>query len=180
MRKITNIIKIMKVAQLKRYFVVGDKLLCFIPRTGSTSLLKLIEDKHYPNSAKGMGITPHFRIRSIIDDHKSPMCAMFRDPIQRFISGCAQTNRTIAEGIVELQNERVDIHIRSQHSYLSELRETKLFKFPDQIDECAQWLELPTPVPTLNVSKEKPVATEEEIAWLREYYKRDIEIFNAL
>ena len=170
----------MKTAQLKRYFVVGDKLLCFIPRTGSTSLLKLIEDKHYPNSLKGMGITPHFRIPSIIDDHKSPMCAMFRNPIERFISGCAQTGRTVAEGIDELQNERVDIHIRPQYTYLSELRETKLFKFPEQLDECAEWLGLPTPVPTLNVSKTKPEATEEQIKWLTEYYKKDFELFNII
>ena len=170
----------MKTAQLKRYFVVGDKLLCFIPRTGSTSLLKLIEDKHYPNSPKGIGISPHFRIPSIIDDRKSPMCAMFRNPIDRFISGCTQTKRTLDEGIKELQNERVDIHIRHQHSYLSDLRETKLFKFPDQIDACAEWLGLPTPVPTLNVSKKKPKATKEQLEWLTEYYKKDLEIFNTL
>jgi hypothetical protein len=171
----------MKTAQLKRYFVVGDKLLCFIPRTGSTSLLKLIEDKHYPNSHKGMGITPHFRITSIIDDHKSPMCAMIRNPIDRFISGCTQTKRTVAEGIEELQKPQVDIHIRPQYTYLSELRETKLFKFPEQIDECAEWLGLPTPVPLINKSvRKKPKATKEELEWLNEYYKKDFEIYNTL
>jgi hypothetical protein len=170
----------MKTAQLQRYFVVGDKLLCFIPRTGSTSLLKLIEDKHYPNSHKGMGITPHFRIPSIIDNHKSEMCAMFRNPIERFISGCTQTGRTIAEGIEELKKEQVDIHIRPQCTYLSELRETKLFKFPEQINDCAEWLGLPTPVPMLNVSKKKPEATKEQIEWLNEYYAKDFELFNKL
>lgn len=170
----------MKTAELKRYFVVGGKLLCFIPRTGSTSLLKLIEEKHYPKAPKGIGVSPHFRTPSIIDDRKSPMCAMFRNPIERFISGCAQTKRTIEEGIEELKKERVDIHIRHQHSYLSELRETKLFKFPDQINDCAEWLELPTPVPTINVSKSKPVATQEQLVWLTEYYKKDLEIFNSL
>jgi hypothetical protein len=170
----------MKTAKLQRYFVVGDKLLCFIPRTGSTSLLRLIEDKHYPDSHKAEGVTPHFRLPSIIDDHKSEMCAMIRNPIDRFISGCTQKKWTVAEGIEELKNERVDIHIRPQYTYLSELRETKLFKFPEQINDCAEWLGLPTPVPMLNVSKKKPEVTKEQIEWLTEYYKKDFELFNKL
>lgn len=170
----------MKTAQLKRYFIVGDKLLCFIPRTGSTSLLKLIEDKYYPNNHKGIGVTPHFRIHSVIDDHKRELVSMFRNPVERFVSGCAQKKYTIEHGIAELQKERVDFHIRSQHTFLSNDSPTKLFKFPEQIDSCAEYLGLPTPVPFLNVSKSKPVVTKKQLAWLKEYYKKDLEIFNSL
>jgi hypothetical protein len=170
----------MKTAQLKRYFIVGGKLLCFIPRTGSTSLLKLIETKHYPYLSNIKGITPHFKTPSIIDDHKSELVSMFRCPIERFISGCAQKKWNVAEGIAELKKEIVDIHIRPQNTFLSDNRPTKLFRFPEQLDACAAYLGLPTPIPHLNKSKVKPTASAEELAWLTEYYKKDLEIFNSI
>ena len=50
--------------------MVGDKLMCFIPRTASTSLLNLIQDKYYPYLKKIEGVTLHFKIPSIVDDGK--------------------------------------------------------------------------------------------------------------
>jgi hypothetical protein len=164
---------------MKRYYIVGDKLLCFIPRTGSTSLLKLIEAKHYPKH-KGIDVDIHWRTPSIIDNHKSELVSMFRDPIERFISGCAQTGRTVEQGIEELKKSNIDIHIRPQYTYLSELRPTKLFRFPEQLNECAEYIGLPTPIPHENKSKNKPEVTEEQLTWLKEYYIRDLEIFNNL
>lgn len=164
MGTIKNKKEVVKAPPLKRYFVVGDKLLCFIPRTGSTALLKLIIDKYYPHLNRVKGITPHFKVPSVIDTQNNTreLVAMLRDPVERFESGCAQKKWTLDEGLVELQKERVDIHIRPQSSFLSDIHETKLFKFPDEIDKCAEYLGLPTPVPQINVSKEKEKATNEQ------------------
>lgn len=164
---------------LKRYFKVGDKLLCFIPRTASTSLLTLIQQKHYPFSER-INIALHFKIPSIIDDGKSELLAVVRNPIDRFLSGCSRKKWTVAQGIEELKKEKIDIHIRPQYTFLSENRPTKLFLFPSQIDEVATYLELPTPVPRKNVSKEKPIATQEELDWLTEFYQRDFDLISSL
>lgn len=167
---------------LKNYFIVGDKLLCMIPRTGSTSLLRLIEDKYYPEM-KNVNIALHFKIPSIIDDNKRELVAMFRHPVERFISGCSQTKRTINEGIEELKTkslDRIDFHLRPQYTFLSEKRSTKFFKFPEQLNECANYLELPTPISHLNASKSKSVPSLEQLTWLNKYYEKDFEIFNSL
>ena len=165
---------------LKRYFKVGDKLLCFIPRTASTSLLTLIQEKYYPFLAKIDNVTLHFKIPSIVDDNKSELLAVLRNPIDRFLSGCARKNWTVTQGIEELKKDNVDLHIRPQSSFLSEDRSTKFFKFPDQIDELATYLGLPTPVPRKNISKSKPIPNNEELIWLTEYYKKDFELFNSI
>ena len=160
---------------LKRYFIVGDKLLCFIPRTASTSLLTLIQEKYYP-SLKNVDITLHFKISSIVDDGKSELLAVIRNPIDRFLSGCARKKWTVEQGIEELKKESPDFHIRAQYTFLSERRPTKIFKFPEQIDELATYLGLPTPVPRLNGSESKPVPTAEQLEWLTTYYQKDFDL----
>lgn len=165
---------------MKRYFVIGDKLLCFIPRTGSTSILQLVENKHYPH-LKRMDSVPHFKIPSIIDDHKSELVSMFRNPVERFVSGCVQKGWTIEEGIEKLKGEKVDIHIRPQYTFLSENRETKLFRFPEQLQDCVNYLGLTEePLPHLSKSPSKPKLTKKQTEFLIEYYKKDIEIFKGL
>jgi hypothetical protein len=166
----------METGFLKQYFIVGEKLLCFIPRTGSTSLLKLIEDKHYP-FMRNVKVAPQFRIPSRPDDGKSELVSMIREPLSRFLSGCAQKGYTVEQGIAELQKPRVDIHIRSQYTFLSEKRETKLFRFPDELTACAEYLNLPTPIPHLNVSVTKPELTPEQEAWLNQYYHIDLKLW---
>jgi hypothetical protein len=163
---------------MKRYYIVGDKLLCFIPRTGSTSLLTIIQDKHYPNQKTDIDI--HFSTPSIIDDGKSELVSMFRNPIERFVSGCAQLKWSIERGIEELKKPIIDVHIRPQYTFLSEQRPTKLFKFPDQLTECAVYLGLESPLPHLKKSISKPELTEEQTAYLIEFYAKDLELFNAL
>jgi hypothetical protein len=165
---------------LKRYFIVGDKLMCFIPRTASTSLLTLIEEKYYPRLKHIDNVTLHFKIPSVIDDGKRELVAVIRNPVERFLSGCARKKWTIEYGIEELKKDSPDFHIRAQYTFLSEKRETKFFKFPDQIDEIANYLGLPTPVPKLNVSSSKPIPTDEQLAWLTEYYKKDFDLLNRI
>ena len=165
---------------LKRYFLVGDKLMCFIPRTASTSLLSLIQDKYYPYLKKIDNVTLHFKIPSIVDDGKKELISVLRNPVDRFLSGCARKKWTVAEGIEELKNDNPDFHIRAQYTFLSEDRPTKFFKFPNQIDEIASYLGLPTPVPIKNASITKPIPTDEQLIWLNEYYKKDFELFNEI
>ena len=160
---------------LKRYYIVGEKLFCFIPRTGTTSLLQLIEEKYYPRN-KDIAIDIHFKTPSIIDDGKKELVAVIRDPIDRFLSGCARREFTVEQGIEELKKEQPDIHIRSQYTFLSENRPTKFFRFPDELDACAEYLGLSTPIPHLNKMEVKSVPTDEQIVWLTEYYKKDFEL----
>ena len=55
----------------------------------------------------------------------------------------------------------------------------KYFLFPEQIDECANWLGLETPVPKLNEeeSKKKPSLTDNQIKMIVEKYHNDNELY---
>ena len=56
------------------------------------------------------------------------------------------------------------------------------FHFPDQLNDCAEWLGLPTPVPQLNEEAEesKPILTPEQEARVREIYADDIALWESL
>jgi hypothetical protein len=56
------------------------------------------------------------------------------------------------------------------------------FAFPAQIDACAEWLGLETPVPQLNGEPEeaKPVLTAEQEAAVRAAYAADIALWESL
>lgn len=164
----------------KRYFIVKDKMMCFIPRTASTSLLTLIEDKYYPERKRLKKLPIHYRIRTSMDRGKYELVSMIRNPVDRFLSGCGRKGWSVSEGIEKLKKDKIDIHIRPQYTFLSEKNETKLFLFPDEIDKLAEYLDLPTPVPTLNSCNTKPTPTNEELVWLNEYYKKDFELINNL
>jgi hypothetical protein len=56
------------------------------------------------------------------------------------------------------------------------------FRFPDQIDACAEWLGLDTPVPQLNAEADegKPELTAEQEAAVRDAYADDIALWELL
>lgn len=56
------------------------------------------------------------------------------------------------------------------------------FRFPDQINDCAEWLGLPTPVPLENAEPEekKPVLTPEQELAVRLAYADDITLWESL
>jgi hypothetical protein len=56
------------------------------------------------------------------------------------------------------------------------------FRFPDQMNACAQWLGLETPVLQLNKEAEesKPVLTPEQETRVREIYADDIALWESL
>ena len=56
------------------------------------------------------------------------------------------------------------------------------FRFPDQLNNCAEWLGLPTPVPQLNEEAEesKPFLTQEQENAIRVMYAEDISLWESL
>jgi hypothetical protein len=56
------------------------------------------------------------------------------------------------------------------------------FRFPSQINDCAEWLGLKTPVPALNAESEagKPTLTAAQEAAVRELYADDIALWDSI
>jgi hypothetical protein len=104
---------------------------------------------------------------------------MVRDPIERFRSSCARQQLTVEQGLKQTEG---DVHFWPL-SHMGLIQEgVQYFRFPDQLNACAEWLGLPTPVPQLNAEADegKPVLTAEQEAAVRELYADDVALWELL
>ena len=105
-------------------------------------------------------------------------CCMVRDPVERFRSACARQGKTVSEGLAARET---DVHFWSLKD-MQLLEGVTHFRFPDQINDCAGWLGLPTPVPQENEEQEerKPVLSADELAAVRLAYAEDVALYESL
>lgn len=113
------------------------------------------------------------------DEPPVGLCCMVRDPIERFRSSCARQQLTVEQGLKQTEG---DVHFWPL-SHMGLIQEgVQYFRFPDQLNACAEWLGLPTPVPQLNAEADegKPVLTAEQEAAVRELYADDVALWELL
>ena len=94
-----------------------------------------------------------------------------RNPIERFRSMCAhKLDKTLEE------------HLSQQYYGILPRGDFKYFLFETQLDECAEWLGLPTPLPHIDASTEsnKPILTPDQEAIVRQIYAEDIVLWESL
>jgi hypothetical protein len=94
-----------------------------------------------------------------------------RNPIERFRSMCAhKPNKTI--------QEHLDFPVYGPLPTAP----TKLFRFEDQLQECADWLGITVPLEQIDPTEpsSKPILTPEQEARVREIYAEDIVLWESL
>jgi hypothetical protein len=123
----------------------------------------------HPNSSSLNGLT----------EVPENICCLVRDPVERFRSACARQQKTVQEGLDSMES---DVHFWTVDSMGLLDQSVTHFRFPDQIDACAEWLGLDTPVPTLNDESEagKPTLTAAQVAAIRAAYAADVAIWESL
>lgn len=122
-----------------------------------------------------------------------PIILIVRDPINRFLSAMVHLNLANVELCVNsLKNHEFvefkknkkrrlieDVHFQHQHEKI--FGETHLFKFQEHFDDVLHLLEIEETIPHLNkAKKEKPILTKEQEAFLLEYYKEDLKLFESI
>jgi len=125
-------------------------------------------------------VSVHPRCDSMTADEQAVgMCCMVRDPVERFRSSCARQNVSVEEG---LARGEWDVHFWSLERMGLLQEGVQYFRFPDQLNACAEWLGLPTPVPQRNEEADagKPVLTAEQEAAIRTAYAADIALWESL
>jgi hypothetical protein len=107
------------------------------------------------------------------------LCCMVRDPIERFRSSCARQQCNVEEG---LSRSVWDVHFWSLKTMGLLQEGVTYFRFPDQLNDCAAWLGLSTPVPQLNeeADESKPILTPEQELAVRAAYADDIVLWKSL
>jgi len=74
---------------------------------------------------------------------------------------------------------RDDVHFFHQYKYIQ--HETHLFRFPDSLKDCMEFIGIKNEPITINKAKrEKPTLSEDQKLKLEQYYEKDIELFNSI
>jgi hypothetical protein len=154
-----------------------------VPRSGSYSIIwqAIPESDRTPGGDWHPINATSQTIGSPLQDNEPAygLCCLVRDPVERFRSACARQKKSVDEGLESLA---ADVHFwpLSDMGLLAD--GVKHFRFPDQINACAEWLGLETPVPAMNEEPEesKPTLTPEQEARVREIYADDITLWESL
>lgn len=161
----------------------NERRFALVPRSGSYAIIW----QAIPADARTPGGDWH-PINATTDTIGSPLaedepaeglCCLVRDPVERFRSACARQGVSVEQG---LELSETDVHFWPLN-YMGLLEEgVTHFKFPSQINGCAEWLGLETPVPALNAESDagKPTLTAAQEAAVRELYADDIALWNSL
>ena len=120
-----------------------------------------------------------------------PVLLAVRNPVERFASTVAYLKLEVDRTLEMLENDettifyklsrkiRKDTHFLPQSIYASP--NTKLYKFPDHLEQMCKDIEIDYPLPKINEGKyQKPILTEEQIKRVKEYYKDDVALFDSI
>lgn len=186
-----------------RYFVTPNYSLAFIPKSGCSTFSRsviqsfqpeengLIENAAYPEGKNADNMMWQWMVNVEFSPTK-PILAFIRDPLSRFLSGMVQFGLTNVAAALEsltagthLQLRKRTINLSINPHFLPQIKwvdaNTKLYKFPDHLNEGAQELGLITPLPTINAAKNtKPVPTPEQEAAILQYYIEDTILYNSI
>lgn len=166
-----------------------NKGLALVTRSGSHCLFKVILETHHPLPVVFQSETDRWHpIRSIpvtntIDIAQTPIpeqlvfAVIVRNPIERFRSACARLDKTPAEVI---GGSLDDVHTWTLESMgLINHPQARYFLFTE-LEQCAQFLGLPTPLEQVNEEPVKPDLSQEELEFVTQHYAKDIELYNSL
>jgi hypothetical protein len=162
----------------------NGKALALVTRSGSHALMNLMlpkgHIKNHPEHLKEETWHPIMNLQGHdlrMGTPGVPTCCMVRNPIDRFRSSCARRNKTVEEGLLE-----DEVHFWTMESMGLLNDKIKYFLFPEQINECASWLGLLTPVPRINEEKDdkKPVLNEQQLELVVKQYYNDIDLYQKL
>jgi hypothetical protein len=143
-----------------------------IPRTGSHSLAVSALAAWYPDRTIAPDCHPAGSLPPEVWNGEPGLGLVVRNPIERFRSMVAhRPERTLDE------------HLANPfYGPLPQGDFARYFRFEDQLNEAAEWLGLPTPLPQEDATDEadKPTLTPEQEARVREIYADDIALWESL
>lgn len=153
--------------------VPNGNALILTPRTGSHSIATAALRFFWPEIIIGEEGHPagYLPIQEHWNGTHENIAIIVRNPIERFRSMCAhKPGRTILEHLD-----------RPPYGPLPK-GHFKYFLFESQLQECAEWLGLPTPLPHIDVSTEsnKPILTPDQEDVVKQIYAEDIVLWDSL
>lgn len=121
--------------------------------------------------------------QAAIDKTETPVNPIIglRDPVERFRSACAQEGKTAEEALTKIEAGDFSGHFKPQVDWL--VADSRLYKFPEHIDDIAQALGLDE-IQSVNDSATnngpKPDLTADELARVQAIYADDIALYESI
>jgi hypothetical protein len=188
------------------YFITPNYSLAFIPKSGCSTLSRavikafqpeeeaLITSAAYPvgknaDNSMWQGFVKREKYPS------KPILALIRNPIERFRSAVSQFKTSDVDSIIDslINNTKFisngirnrEINVSTNQHFMRQILwvdvNTKLYKFPEHINEASAEIGFILPLPQINAaSYPKPTLTAEQTAVLEGYYAEDIALFNSI
>ena len=144
------------------------------PRSGSHSLARAALIHYWPELSRDGDDHPAALLPydEGWDGTNANVGLIVRNPVERFRSMCAHRPERTLE-------EHLDAPV---YGPLPQGNFARYFRFEDQLNEAAEWLGLPTPLPQEDATDEadKPTLTPEQEARVRAIYAADVALWESL
>lgn len=188
----------------QNYYITEKYSVAMIPKSGCSTLARAtikafqpeqeleISKAKYPQGKNEFNTPPHI----LADKESTPskqIIAFIREPIERFLSAMVQLRLINIEETLDAFDSGVDIlninqkiinpfkniHFRHQYKWVNNT--TKLYKFPDHLEEGALEIGYSLPLPVMNPGvAEKPTPTPEQQIRILNYFNKDKELFDSI
>lgn len=188
------------------YFITPNYSLALIPKVGCSSISRAVIKAFQPqeenliiNAAYPDGGSPdNTRWQMLARTEKEPskqVLAIIRDPVERFKSAIAQMHISDVDATIDSlingtkilcgTNVQREVNLSKNGHFVPQimwLNETsKLYKFPDHINDAALEVGLQTPIPTINRNSfPKPNLTQAQIDQILQIYAEDVALYNSI
>ncbi len=190
-----------------RYFNTSSYLIAMNAKVGCSTVARAvirdfypeveakIQSAHYPAN-KGPENTQWQMLCPSTDFPEATVLLLVRNPAERFRSAMAQLQLTDVGAVLDSLegNEttiqgprgnsfkaRDNMHFWPQFGYTKHGQTTKLYRFPDHLDNLAVDAGLSLPLPTINeATHPKPDLTTEQEGRVRAYYAADVTMFGSI
>lgn len=185
------------------YYKTPNHSLALIPKSGCSTMARCVIKNFYPekeyliqNAAYPEGRGPDNTMWQAIAPKETvpskSTIALIRNPVDRFISAMSQVNlldvdvaidSMINGTLIERKKRKLNVNKNPhfKHQIIWVMPDTKLYRFPDHLEEAATEMGMALPLPVVNSAKRpKPILTTEQQQIVETYYAEDIVLYNSI
>jgi hypothetical protein len=171
------------------YVKCGEKIYAAVYKAASASILYSIAEKHYKNVLHEPRIKKEdfdlFRVHDVIPKFEkslilgSQVVLISRDPVERFVSACAEMEITPSRALKSLGKDNMNHHFVPTSNWLVD--GCRLYKFEEHLQDIVKDLDLTWPMVKISGKKiEKPKLKEVQIKKIERFYAEDVALHKSI
>lgn len=161
------------------YILPNDVYIARNPRVASMAIAQAVMQTYYPLFTKNCLVPVDFyNICPITDTPKGTILLLVRDPVDRFLSALAGSEKDVNSAINDLTTAKLGAndHFAEQSQYAQVA--TNIFKYPDSLPDFLKAAGLSSPLPIVNeTTVVKATLTPAQLIKVQQFYSNDNTLF---